>query len=1089
MIPGHQSAEFDATENSASIADFPSTELSASLADAVAPAKSKANVCVMEDPANLASARRAGPANLASARRADPCVPVPCARKIHHIPTFPKRHAKISVAKLDTQAEASCVGRDFLPAGTPLLEGGELLEGPSGVPLTVLGLAEIYVEPYGYCYVNVTAEPVSLLLGQDLFDDYPGMGIYRNKIQFEDGTIFPCSHWAVPWDPHGLTQAKTLGNVQEYWEDCAEDQEKLQAHMDSGHASFFGGCSSCILARPAPPQPARRSDDYWQELLEWGAPGEHFSCDIFQHNKKTLHPLWVNFYSCVFVDKFSKRSAQVTARRDGSGKDQLDKAGLTQLLKKFCKLHPVKTIEVDQQLDHLPRIKNSLGQTVKITVRGTDQHAVVGERWIQRIRSLWDRNLGLPGIKVQELMLLDSPSKFLDYLCTVLAQTSTRALGGQTPAEVEQDPGPFRAWKTAQVTKARQPSLAKPPPDAGRPCYFFCPRQKRWGVGTVCRVNPEQRTAVVVAASGGNPRLLPWRCVIDDFVGFSTLEPNWAAEDLEVFPWWDYPVDDTPVDLQEAGLLLDEEYLVPKSAKVQALGRGQTALSEDLFAHLGIRSREISPSSPLSPASLWQWYLSCSPGQRAEARSHIETEAKAIQEKCIEVDRPAGGSRAAPSPRVYLTKWTLKIKEGGLKARLCIGQVRKGKTLTSHYASPLHHMVLRTALAMRPTSCTAVKVDFVKAFLQADAISDSEEITYAEIPSLLQRPGELLCWQLIFPIYGMRCAPAAWQTTYARKMLEMGAVKDCLGIWLWSRPGAPGPLTLTTAEVVILIHVDDSLCLAVNKEAHETFMGLYTKTFIVGDQTEFEVGKPTPFLGMTLTQHVDCWEMSPQQTTLEDKEDQRSVRGSLNWLGTVSQPQLAPWAACYEAGMMGKVQKRLQEQVGIKLYPCKSTDVELVVFCDASHGSKARRGMLIFLKDRVSKMGSLIHWSSTGLECAVGSSTTELQALESATGSAARIHGYLVDHGLVVRTHFFSDALVLLAQVKKEQVLAPPFQRYVPTISHRVSGMAAHLSHLAGKDLPSDPQTKVEPSRAALENLYLLMRGNIIDLSTAAECL
>ena len=962
-------------------------------------------------------------------------------------------------AKLDSQAEASCVGElSMRHWGLRQLshQPAQDLVGPDWKPLETAGVVDIWLEPFGWITANILAgSSCGLLIGQDVLDRDPDCAIQRSKFTWF-GQQYPCHRWCLK---HHAVEVNHV-QVSEDLESVSADSGSVAAlaeHVLSGHAKHFKGCASCMLARPRAARFQSRSREYWDTVLS-SPPESHWSVDIFQHNAKVLHPKWTGFFFFLAVDKLSRRVVLSSLKR-ASPTSQLKKGDLKEFLDKLCVDHPVLSIELDQQfVAKATKLKSSASDSVQLIPRGTDQHAVLAERKVSSVRTLWDRNLGLPNERVSALQELPAPDGFLQYLTEVLNGCSSRALHGQSPAAVAADPTKYIQWMRTKVYP-KLPLLDSypPPPEVGKTVFFYDPRRQRWNTGTVYGLDPLARTVIILASDGKNKRTLCARDVVESDV-FDCMDADEASLSDE---WGDPDADD------------ESEFI-----EVGALAAPNRELAEMLFSALRLLPKEISPGSPLSPMRALQWFQQASPNLRSAALLEVEAEMAAIQEKCTEMDKPA-------DVRVVPMKWVLKLRDdGSLKARLCVAQVRpkSQKALTSHYASPLHHMVMRLVFASRPTSNCVWKVDFKKAFLQSDPLSESERDVFVSIPAGLQRPLQLV-WRPDYPIYGLRAAPRKWQDTLRRKLLAMGAMEDTAGVYLW---GESNP-TLTTAPVVVMVHVDDSLVFANCKDKGLEFLKMYQTCFTVSSVEPMD--DELIFLGQSMSRDGDCWTVTCcKELDLSDPSNIKSVRGQLNWLCMVSSPHLAAVAALYEPEMSSRVRK-VQPGV-VRIRPIQTSEVTLLVFCDASQGAKARRGVLYFLCDKGSTQGALVHWSSTSLECTVGSSTSELQALESATSQASRIHQYLSAHGLSIDVRIYSDCNVLLAQVKKGKPLAPPYQRYVPTIESRVQFMGARLYHCPGRLLPSDVQTKLDPSKDAVRSLQVLMDGSVPDcIHESRECI
>jgi hypothetical protein len=351
--------------------------------------------------------------------------------------------------------------------------------------------------------------------------------------------------------------------------------------------------------------------------------------------------------------------------------------------------------------------------------------------------------------------------------------------------------------------------------------------------------------------------------------------------------------------------------------------------------------------------------------------------------------------------------------------------------------------------------------------MQSDELKPDEQTVCCRIPSAMMRPKNL-CWKVLYPIYGLRCAPSKWVRTRSRLLQEIQCVDAGHSVYLW------GGSTMQSAKVILLCHVDDSLILCRDGSDLE-FLPLLHSVFNIGKMNQI-VDQSVKFLGMMVGKEQDAWTVTClKKVEIPDPTHVASVRGQLNWLVTICNPQLSCMAAQYQEELARKVAR--VESATLRLYPLCTSSPVMEVYTDSSHGEKARRGCLFFLHDPGVSKGALVQWTGTSLGHDLGSSASELQGLESASGVAARLYDLLLSHGICPEVKLLSDATVLLYQVAKGKQVGPPLQRYVPTIQKRMEYMGAVALHVPGKRLPADVMTKLVPTKEALESLSQLMNG------------
>ena len=319
---------------------------------------------------------------------------------------------------------------------------------------------------------------------------------------------------------------------------------------------------------------------------------------------------------------------------------------------------------------------------------------------------------------------------------------------------------------------------------------------------------------------------------------------------------------------------------------------------------------------------------------------------------------------------------------------------------------------VRLALMIIATNNWKLKsMDVQRAFLQTEDI---------EREVIIKPPKEaetLKLWLLNRPVYGLKDASRRWFLKVRTEMATLGCEWSYLepSIFFWKIENQiQGILTCFVDDMMyggtiefenqVIKNISKSIDIGSHEEEHFMYIGFNlsqeSNGTIIVDQFEYtDKLQEIPCISSHSKQYNAKQEISEQEKTA-----MRSAVGKLNWLATVTRPdisyyvcQLSSTIHCATQKDLVKLNKVIKEvkhnPISVKVPVFSSTsDIELVVFADAAFANLSDKGSqggyIIFVTDNLNSSYPL-DWSSHKLKRISRSTlTAETQALLDAVNAA-----------------------------------------------------------------------------------------------------
>ena len=344
--------------------------------------------------------------------------------------------------------------------------------------------------------------------------------------------------------------------------------------------------------------------------------------------------------------------------------------------------------------------------------------------------------------------------------------------------------------------------------------------------------------------------------------------------------------------------------------------------------------------------------------------------------------------------KMITLKWVIKPKiidgKEGFKARLVArgyqdeSKVRKDSPTCSKDS-------IRISLAIMATMKWQLRSSDVKsAFLQGESI---ERSIYVRPPK--EAESKSGCWKLKKIIYGLRDASRAWYVKVKSELLKLGCKLSLDNGMFYYKPNH-------ILEGIINVYVDDMLT-AGSAVFYAEVLDKLQEAFTFGANSK----DAFTYVGIKVTQNNDysislsqksyAQSVTPIPTennsSLEDPVPEnvqlmfKSRVGSLNWLATVSRPDLS-YSACQlstrgskvtyaDVAQINKVIRYLSLHDSYIKFPVfrSLAELNLIAYCDAAYanlpGGYSQGAYIIFLSD--GEKSCPIAWSSHKLKRVVRS--------------------------------------------------------------------------------------------------------------------
>ena len=277
------------------------------------------------------------------------------------------------------------------------------------------------------------------------------------------------------------------------------DDKLMELHRQSGHIQYYDKCQACRKFRARAAQPKYRSSSYIEYLLQSG-PNKRVTLDMCHmrflpwKDKYTYH---------VCVDNFSRVVSIVPAKKNKNKKDDL--LGIVVASKR--QYPGLLALEVDAQYFEM----DMDGLDIELIKRGTQAHAVLAERYIQKVKRISRRVCEDPGGVFEKALKSSTPVLFCDLLCSAMNSMSSKALGGLSPQQVASSDGADYRIYLGRLLQDGQFSKDTTPPQTGRWCMFYDPGSNVWETGIVIDVDLNAMTAVLQSPKHVKTRLIRWR--------------------------------------------------------------------------------------------------------------------------------------------------------------------------------------------------------------------------------------------------------------------------------------------------------------------------------------------------------------------------------------------------------------------------------------------------------------------------------------------------------------------------------------------------------------------------------------------------
>ena len=393
--------------------------------------------------------------------------------------------------------------------------------------------------------------------------------------------------------------------------------------------------------------------------------------------------------------------------------------------------------------------------------------------------------------------------------------------------------------------------------------------------------------------------------------------------------------------------------------------------------------------------------------------------------------------------------------------------------------------------------------DVYSAFLQGKTINRD---VFLIPPDESKKPGTL--WKLNKAAYGLSDAARNWYESVVEEMLRLGCGKSRYekALYYYKQNSVIQGLSVT--------HVDDFLD-AGNEKFKSNILKHVSQSFIIGSEAESEF----EYIGVNLEQ-TDCgvkmdqlpycrsvqsYEISGERKlqrneplTKEEMKGYRKIVGCLNWVATVSRPDLAfevvslsthfRNAKVEQLLAANKAVRKLQAHDVVIFFPRLKIDhnLRVVLYTDSAYknlcdGISSCAGYIVFLVDSENRC-CVLEWKSNKIQRIVNSTlAAEALALESGIKDAIyqkTILRELFEH-LPLDIQCFVDNKGVVDAVHSTRAVDDKLTRISIAIvqEHLEKKEIVEVNHIPGVDMIADPLTK----QGASTNLLLeVLKSGVI---------